>query len=196
MWVLSVSLCDGGGVCAGGLSVGVSATNGRSGSRDPLLHCGLPRRKEKPGSVLLHTGWSGALGSRPPHAQRPRLQHEPERKAGPISLKPYLQRENASNFVTASRHTSTAHLPHLIHFYLEDLNKRIRFRILGHHMPINAHVNILSITAQHYSVRELTKYRADLEQISKRHSTAHVNHGTYHAISPCSKIPLSCFSFL
>ncbi len=114
VWVLSVSLCDGGGVCAGGLSVGVSETNGRSGSRDPLLHCSLPWRKEKPGSVLLDTGRSRALGSRPSHAQRPHLQHEPERKAGPISLKPYLQRKNASNFLTASRHTFTAFNTHLI----------------------------------------------------------------------------------
>jgi len=79
-------------VCAGGLSVGVSATDGRSGSRDQLLHCDLPWRKEKPGSVLSHTGGSGALGARHPHTQRPSLQHEPEGKAGPISLKPYLHR--------------------------------------------------------------------------------------------------------
>lgn len=82
-------------MCAGGLSVGVSATDGGSGPRETLLHCGLPWGKEKPGSVLPHTGGSGALGPRHPHSQRPSLQHESERKAGPISLKPYLQGETS-----------------------------------------------------------------------------------------------------
>lgn len=83
---LSFSLSDGGGVCAGGLSVRMSAAVGGSGSREPLLYGGVPRSQEKSGSVLPHAGGCPALGPRHPSAERPRGQHEPEGKAGPISF--------------------------------------------------------------------------------------------------------------
>lgn len=91
----SLSLRDGGGVCAGGLPVRVPASARRFRFRISVLHAGVSWREEESGPVLL-IAWRGAvLGPGHPNSQRPSRQHEPEREARSISFQLCFQFVNA-----------------------------------------------------------------------------------------------------
>lgn len=83
---VSLSLCDGGGVCARGLPVRVPASACRFYPRYSVLHAGVSWRKEESGPVLLIARGGTVLGQGHPNSQRPCRQHEPEGEAWSISF--------------------------------------------------------------------------------------------------------------
>lgn len=74
------------GLCPWRLPVRVAEASVWVGARQPVLHSGLQRSQEEPGSGVPLWGRGAVLGARAPHFKGVRGQHEPERKAGPISF--------------------------------------------------------------------------------------------------------------